>query len=243
VVKMKNTNEFKISMLAARAMIVFLVAPIMLSGIAIGEIPSNGLAGEWHFDGDAKDSSGKGIDGIIYGATFVDGKFGKAMGFNGIDNYIQLPQFNPIWEEGFSACAWTKFERDNDGNYERIVDLGNGNGDICGDNILFGRSSTTNDITIEVWAGKNGSLSRSDQIGGGRLIAKNGILVGEIAFYCGSVDKSGNMNLYRNGNHLEIKKVYQFLMSFERRTILPIVIGMMPTSKVLSMKPVSITAL
>jgi uncharacterized repeat protein (TIGR01451 family) len=52
----------------------------------------DGLVAEWHFDegiGNVlKDSSGNGNDGTIYGATWVDGKFGKALTFDGLDDYI-----------------------------------------------------------------------------------------------------------------------------------------------------------
>ena len=52
----------------------------------------DGLVAEWHFDEGAgniaKDSSGNGNDGTIYGATWVDGKFGKALSFDGQNDYI-----------------------------------------------------------------------------------------------------------------------------------------------------------
>lgn len=39
----------------------------------------------------AYDKSGYGNNGMIYGATWVDGKYGKALSFNGVDNYINVP--------------------------------------------------------------------------------------------------------------------------------------------------------
>jgi hypothetical protein len=57
--------------------------------------PHPGLVGWWRFDeatgNTAKDNSIYGNDGIIYGATWVDGKYGKALSFNGVDNYVQVP--------------------------------------------------------------------------------------------------------------------------------------------------------
>ncbi|MDP3103730.1 MAG: LamG-like jellyroll fold domain-containing protein [Candidatus Methanoperedens sp.] len=54
----------------------------------------DGLVAEWHFDEGAgnvvKDSSGNGNDGTIYGATWVDGKFGKALSFDGVDDYVEI---------------------------------------------------------------------------------------------------------------------------------------------------------
>ncbi|MCK4613178.1 MAG: DUF2341 domain-containing protein, partial [Thermoplasmata archaeon] len=47
---------------------------------------------EWHFDEGAgnvvEDSSGNGNDGVIYGATWVDSKYGKALQFDGVDDYV-----------------------------------------------------------------------------------------------------------------------------------------------------------
>ncbi len=51
-----------------------------------------GLVGYWKFDEGsgttATDSSGNGNTGTIYGATWVDGKSGKALSFDGNDDYV-----------------------------------------------------------------------------------------------------------------------------------------------------------
>lgn len=66
-----------------RRLAVGMIIVLTLMGTAMGEVTRAGLAAEWHFDGDAKDSSGNGIDGTIYAGTFTDGKFGKALSLNG----------------------------------------------------------------------------------------------------------------------------------------------------------------
>ncbi|MBU4373509.1 MAG: LamG domain-containing protein, partial [Euryarchaeota archaeon] len=65
-----------------------LLAALVLAGTAAGEVSREWLVAEYHFDGDAKDASGNGHDGTIYGASFVEGKFGQAMGFDGVDDYV-----------------------------------------------------------------------------------------------------------------------------------------------------------
>ena len=54
----------------------------------------DGLVGSWHLDEGsgniAHDSSGQGNDGTIYGATWTDGKFGKALNFDGVDDYVEI---------------------------------------------------------------------------------------------------------------------------------------------------------
>jgi len=52
----------------------------------------DGLVASWHFDEGsgttAYDSSGNNNDGTIYGATWINGKFGKALNFDGTDDYV-----------------------------------------------------------------------------------------------------------------------------------------------------------
>lgn len=56
---------------------------------------STGLVGYWKFDEGsgivASDSSGNGNTGTIHGAQWVDGKVGKALKFNGVNNYVSVP--------------------------------------------------------------------------------------------------------------------------------------------------------
>jgi len=58
------------------------------------EHSDNGLVAEWHFDKGkgniVKDSSGNGNDGIIHGATWVGGIKGKALKFDGKDDYVEV---------------------------------------------------------------------------------------------------------------------------------------------------------
>lgn len=74
-----------------RTLSIGMIAALVLTGTAMGEISRTGLVAEWHFEGDVKDSSGNGIDGtIINDATFVDGKFGKTLNFDGINDYVDF---------------------------------------------------------------------------------------------------------------------------------------------------------
>src|SRR3972149_11340288 len=88
---MKNIGGYVIWLFSARIFAISLVVALALAGNAAGEVSRTGLVGEWHFDGDAKDTSGNGNDGTIYGATFVDGKFGKALSFDGVNDYVGTP--------------------------------------------------------------------------------------------------------------------------------------------------------
>ncbi len=107
-----STVNVRIS-LAAHAFAIGLIAVLMQTGTAMGEISRTGLVTEWHFDGDAKDSSGNGIDGTIYGATFVDGKFGKALALNGINDNVDFGTGGDKLDFGtgdFSIEFWMNYQ-------------------------------------------------------------------------------------------------------------------------------------
>jgi len=57
----------------------------------------DGVIVSWHFDEGsgniAYDSSGNNNHATIYGATWVDGKFGKALSFDGVDDYVKVVNF------------------------------------------------------------------------------------------------------------------------------------------------------
>ena len=74
----------------ARVLAISIFVVLMFVGTAMGEVSRDGVVAEWHFDGDAKDTSGNGNDGTIYGATWVDGKLGKALSFDGVDDYVEV---------------------------------------------------------------------------------------------------------------------------------------------------------
>jgi hypothetical protein len=84
---------------------VFIVAITMAVsvGIASAYYPErDGTVGYWHFDEGigtiAYDSSGQGNNGAIYGATWTSGKCGKALSFDGIEDYVDVadsPNLNP----------------------------------------------------------------------------------------------------------------------------------------------------
>jgi hypothetical protein len=60
-------------------------------------LDNTGLIGSWHFSctgTNTADMSGNGNNGTINGATWVDGLFGKALQFNGKNNYVSIPTIN-----------------------------------------------------------------------------------------------------------------------------------------------------
>ena len=72
-------------------------------------LKDRGLVGYWRFEGNADDCSGNNNNGTVYGATQVDGKFGKAYNFDGTQ-YISKESDNSILDltNSVTISCWIK---------------------------------------------------------------------------------------------------------------------------------------
>ena len=72
------------------------VVSLMFAGLSDAKINPESIVGIWLFDegkGDAAaDSSGNGNDGEINGATWDNGKSGKALSFDGAGDFVHIPE-------------------------------------------------------------------------------------------------------------------------------------------------------
>ena len=99
--------------------VVVLFAVSVLTTQSHAKIDPKTIVGMWLFDegnGDvAKDSSGNGNDGTLKGPKWIDGKFGKALSFNGTSDYVNAGN-KPITDPGgtniLSISAWVKRAKD-----------------------------------------------------------------------------------------------------------------------------------
>lgn len=79
------------------------------------KIDTKTIVGMWLFDEGTgeltKDYSGNGNDGTLKGPKWVDGKFGKALEFNGVSDYVDTGS-DPVTDikgtKVMSICAWVK---------------------------------------------------------------------------------------------------------------------------------------
>lgn len=72
---------------------------------------SDGLVAYYPFNGNANDASGNGYNGAVNGATLVADRFGKAnnaYSFNGISDYIAIPEFLSVDISAVTITAWIR---------------------------------------------------------------------------------------------------------------------------------------
>jgi len=100
--------------ISIKVCICLMLTSLIVTGISFAEINQADFVGVWLFDeGDgqkAKDMTGKSGDGTLNnGPKWVAGKFGKAVDFDGKDDYIEisLPEvFNSISKNNFTIAYW-----------------------------------------------------------------------------------------------------------------------------------------
>jgi len=85
----------------------------------------------YRFDGDTHDSGGAGQDPVVVGTpSFAAGKYGQALLFDGVHDYLQVPS-NVGDSTNFTFAAWVFWN--GGGNWQRIFDLG----DLPGVNLFL----------------------------------------------------------------------------------------------------------
>lgn len=179
------------------------------------------LVAHYKFDGNVEDTSPNEMDATLIGDfNEVEGIDGTAIFLNEEDSvnecgmaggsYVQLPTIGEIWQEGFTVTAWVKFTENR--KFERIVDIGNGWGEEEGLPITFSRNDTLNDIVLTSWINSDPSTNREK----GRLIAKDVIKNDEFQFFAATINPSGEMKIYVDGELVAEKADGQGIVNVTR---------------------------
>ncbi len=110
--------------------------------------PTSGLAAYYPFSGNARDHSGHGNHGTVYGALLTTDRFGRtdnAYHFNGTNAYIRVPYSSTLsFPHDLSVAAWIKTTDDAGGIAHEHNGGGDGNfvfGLAQGGRLRFGRSA------------------------------------------------------------------------------------------------------
>jgi len=91
--------------------IVFAFA-LLITSLSFASL-TDGLVGYWPLDGDAKDYSGNGNDGVLHGVSFGNGRNGNTLAaqFGGND-YVSVPSSGNVSQIlDFSVAGWIKMNR------------------------------------------------------------------------------------------------------------------------------------
>jgi hypothetical protein len=68
------------------------------------------------------DQSGNGNNGTIYnGATWVDGKYGKALSFDGVNDYVKIPYAASLMPPEITVAAWINQKSATDADYKMEI--------------------------------------------------------------------------------------------------------------------------
>ncbi|MDI6730084.1 MAG: S8 family serine peptidase, partial [Candidatus Altarchaeum sp.] len=164
------------------------------------------LAGYWKFDDNANDSSGKGNDGTVYGANYVTGKYGKALEFDGVNDYVSAGNDSSLsLNNAITIEAWVKLNTIT-ATPNTILSKGSGNTtnywmDIRSNGtIYFGGYTPTGDGCFGSVAGKITEANRWYHIAGtydgsSNKIYVDGVLVNNVAKTCNLTTNVDNLTI------------------------------------------------
>ncbi|MBN2513960.1 MAG: hypothetical protein JXB18_13565 [Sedimentisphaerales bacterium] len=139
------------------------------------------LIAHWPFEGDAADVTGV-YNGTLTGTPAFEssGKVGQAIIFDGVDDYIDLPDGFSDFSAGMSIAVWSNPSAAT--SWGRFVDFGNGAGGV---NILFTRNGTTNTLRFDTNLGL--------------VEAENAFTQNEWQLFVVSMTEAGSVTIYKNG--------------------------------------------
>ncbi len=125
--------------------------------LLFGNFNTNGLAGYWRFEGDAKDYSGYGNTGNVNGATYTpNGWLGSALLFDSTDSVTGNLGSNTITTAG-SVSAWVTVNNPSQTDQSIAAVRSGGN--------WFGVASYYNNIAGEIYGSSDGATCGSATVG------------------------------------------------------------------------------
>jgi hypothetical protein len=162
------------------------------NGVAVFA-PANGFSGVWHMSESPTganaipDRTGNGFHGSPVGnmtaGDVVSGVAGRALDFDGTDDYLDLGTIDSDFSGGVTLCGWMNY--DNFNTWSRLLDFGN----AASDNAIFiGNIGNSNDVRWELWASGASTLDVYD------VLSQNTWI-----YLCGTAGDDGNMVLYVDG--------------------------------------------
>jgi subtilisin family serine protease len=160
-------------------------------GSVLGALMRKGLKVHYSFDASAQDKSGNGNHGIIHGGTFTTDRFGnadKALQFDGIDDFVEIPN-----ESDFDLQTFT---------ISTIIKVGS----LEKENWVISKGPYFGNFTITIydnehdyWPGYAGCVYQTAEGNWSWLIPENAVPVGEFFHLAVTIDSS-SFKSYINGD-------------------------------------------
>jgi hypothetical protein len=174
-----------------------------------GKIPEDtftrGLVAYWSFDEGsgniAYDASGNGNHGTIYGAKWTQGKIGGALSFDGVDDYVRVPDSDSLdITNAITIEAWVNCGSSPAGNLRSIVRKEStyalrfySDGTLEGLVWIGGRYKSSGIVPASIaWVPNRWVHWTFTYDGSSMKIYKNGILVMGPTAQTGAIDKTTN---------------------------------------------------
>ena len=156
--------------------------------VKVSDALLNGLVGWWKFDEGsgtvAYDSSGNGNDGnLTNGPTWTTGKIGGALSFDGVDDFVDVSNFQ--WGGGISISSRVKYKAFK--KFSRIIDFGNGQDSY---NIIIANEGNSRDFYFALH--EPGSLNSY-------FYVSNFWPLNEWVHFVATTDETGVMKVYKDG--------------------------------------------
>ncbi len=143
---------------------------------------------------EALDATGSGFNGILsgglsYATNKAEGRFGDCLQFDGINDYIDVPNGFEDFSVGYTISFWANPSAAK--TWARFIDFGNG---APSDNILVTRRSSSKDLQVDAYKGATRL---------GTLIVTDAIELDVWQHFVVAVDDAGQAVLYKNGQSIQ----------------------------------------
>jgi hypothetical protein len=169
---------------------------------------NDGLVGYWSFDFEnAEDESGNGNHGILNEAGVTDGLSGKALIFDGEDDYVEIIDTSDFEfvNQDFTFSVWVKIA-DNENHYRHFVSLGDATDDVPRIDLAKARSEAAQGrIFGQIYTPDESQVLSFDE---GDKIPKN-----EWLFLTIIADYPDSFKLYLNAELQDLDDLVDFDMS------------------------------
>jgi hypothetical protein len=134
-----------------KKIILISIIPLLIFSQNHAQIPSDSLIAKYPFNNNARDESGNGNNGIIFGAILTQDRFdfnNSALSFDGINDYVDIGKMNKLNSnlENFSVSFWINSDSLNKFKYETVMKTINNppKGTVFSIEVHRGRSASFN---------------------------------------------------------------------------------------------------